>query len=185
MTTAELKTDLPNPAYSSAVQSRYKDAYLFAKSCINAGDVIKLLAAIVAVICIVLSCVEAYQSGNPGVAVGGILVGGLVGLGIYIFGILIAALGQVLIALLDTALNTSPYLDNDTRAEAMSLVSRFRNRDERASSNLASKSDEHTSDERHIDEAECPWCKTKGAETVQSDYGIRLRCSNCSREYDM
>jgi hypothetical protein len=36
-----------------------------------------------------------------------------------------------------------------------------------------------------IDEAECPWCKTRGAQVQQSDAGVRVRCCGCSREYDM
>jgi hypothetical protein len=82
------------------VQGRYKDAYFFADSAINAGKLVKTLGVIAAVICIVV-----------------------VGLSIYVLGMLIAAQGQVLMAMLDTALNTSPYLDAESRAEAMSLVS--------------------------------------------------------------
>jgi hypothetical protein len=121
----------------------------------------------------------------PSVAVVGILVGVLVGMGIYILGMLIAAQGQVLVALLDTALNTSPYLDADTRAMAMSLANPVNTSTSKAWATSSDKQGDKRIFGLIMDEAECPWCHTKGAQTVESDSGVRVRCCRCSREYEM
>jgi len=47
----------------------------------------------------------------------GIVVGGLG----FIFGVMVSAQGQLLKAILDTAVNSSPLLDDDQRARMMSL----------------------------------------------------------------
>jgi hypothetical protein len=52
---------------------------------------------------------------------GGAVVGGLVWLGFFILGVIICAQGQMLLAVLDSAVHTSPFLNNSLRASIMSL----------------------------------------------------------------
>jgi hypothetical protein len=52
-------------------------------------------------------------------AVLGALVGGL----FFLFGILISAQGQILLAQADSAIHTSPFLTEEEKAKAMSLPS--------------------------------------------------------------
>lgn len=49
--------------------------------------------------------------------VGALLFGAL----LYCVGVLVAAQGQILLATLDTAVNSSPFLTNEDKAKAMSL----------------------------------------------------------------
>jgi hypothetical protein len=51
----------------------------------------------------------------------GSVFGILAGLVLYVFGILISAQGQILQATLDSAVNSSPFLTDEMRAEMMSL----------------------------------------------------------------
>jgi len=58
---------------------------------------------------------------SPPIAVAGLLSAVVVGGLFYLLGVLISALGQILEASVDTAINTSPFLSNAHRAEIMSL----------------------------------------------------------------
>lgn len=53
------------------------------------------------------------------VAVGSVVLGGFVALLFFVAGVIIAAEGQLLLAALDTAVNSSPILTNDQRARIM------------------------------------------------------------------
>jgi hypothetical protein len=173
--------------YSIAVQHRYKDAYFFANSSIKTGDVIKMLAGIVAVIVVAASLWGANQFSAPGVMVGGILIAALVGVTIYLFGMLIAAQGQVLMALLDTALNTSPYLDENTRAEAMSLGANLPPATNvgtgRAGQSLLDSDEGENSRSKSQDS--CPHCGSTEIEFIKRYSGGAQdwRCSKCSRSF--
>ena len=50
----------------------------------------------------------------------GVVVGGFV----FLFGVMIAAIGQLLLAQADTAIHTSPFLTKEEKARAMSLTYR-------------------------------------------------------------
>jgi hypothetical protein len=122
MITTERDNVSTNPAYRSAMQGRYKDAYYFVHASVNTGKCIKGLAALAVVLGFIASGLVWNEFSSPGAPFLVILASAFVGVIIYVFGMLIAAQGQALMAVLDTALNTSPYLDDDSRAEAMSLV---------------------------------------------------------------
>ncbi|MEK6304553.1 MAG: hypothetical protein AABO41_28025 [Acidobacteriota bacterium] len=97
---------------ATALMTRYRDAYLVARATATIGKVIKGIGILVV----------ALGLGSAGQYLGGIgllvaLVGGL----LYCAGVLVGAQGQVLLASLDTAVNSSPFLTNEDRARAMSL----------------------------------------------------------------
>jgi hypothetical protein len=52
-------------------------------------------------------------------ALGSVIGGGAVALVFFVAGVIIAALGQLLLAILDTAVNSSPILTDDQRARIM------------------------------------------------------------------
>ena len=98
----------PEEAVSSLAK-RYQDAYLVA----NTTSSIVLGIAIFAV--------AVAESNSTQVIVVVLFAGIVIGGFIVMFGVLICALGQLLKATLDTALNTSPLLTNSERTKIMSL----------------------------------------------------------------
>jgi len=113
-----------DPAVKAMV--RYKDGYRVANFTSTAGTVIKILAV---VLCVVLVSLEFYFAqnflGNPQTDIGFtvlVLVSGASTFGIFfILGVIVSALGQQLKAGLDSAVNSSPFLDIPAKARAMSL----------------------------------------------------------------
>jgi hypothetical protein len=128
----------PTPATSlrtTSVVKRYTDSYRAAKFQTGIGTIVKIasiavgvLIALVAVIA--ASSIPIQQPGffGPTVSIVAPLVQGLgvlggaviAGIG-FLFGVMISAQGQLLKASLDAAVNTSPFLANEDRAEVMSL----------------------------------------------------------------
>jgi hypothetical protein len=103
--------------YSTLISDRYESCYRSAKSIVEQGETLKRLSVIVASLAVV-----------GGFLVGGTygLVGGLVfaiGLGgsTYSQGIQTVAQGQVLMAVTDTAVHTSPLMDDREKAELVGL----------------------------------------------------------------
>lgn len=52
---------------------------------------------------------------------GGIILGAIIAIPIYVLGVLVSALAQVLKATLDTAVHSSPFLTKEDMAKVMSL----------------------------------------------------------------
>lgn len=102
---------------------RYKDAYRIAKSIISFGIGVKLLAWIVGGIVVfigILALTQSNQYGNTSpFGWMGIIWGFATGFSIYILGIFISALGQLLKAVLDTAVNTSKLLTKEEMDEIL------------------------------------------------------------------
>jgi hypothetical protein len=93
---------------------RYKDAYLVANSVVGFGSTIKAVGVVLALLIAIVGFVAAESLGTAaGVACG--LVGLVMGAVIYIFGVLIAAQGQLHYAILDVAVNTSPVLPDEAK----------------------------------------------------------------------
>lgn len=110
---------------AKAVMARYQDAYGVARAIAGIGTLIKtvgmLLGGLIAFVFMLGSSqVPDYQ--KFGAFILGLVLAALVGGTFYLFGIVISALGQLLQAGLDTAVNTSPFLSHDQRANTMSLV---------------------------------------------------------------
>ncbi|SRR6266404_93786 len=102
---------------STALMKRYRDAYLVAKATATIGKVIKGIGILVAV----LGVIVAVQSASRGTGLVIFLLPAFVGALLYCVGVLVAAQGQILLATLDTAVNSSPFLTNEDKAKAISL----------------------------------------------------------------
>lgn len=102
-----------------ALMSRYTDSYLIARTITAFGATVKFIAFIIGGGIILVSIVVGGQSGQY--FIGGILVAAIVGIPIYVLGILVSAQGQILKATLDTAVNTSTLLTKDEMRQIMSL----------------------------------------------------------------
>jgi hypothetical protein len=116
-----------------ALRTRYTDAYRVARTIVAFANIIKgvglLVGALIAIyglypLLAILArdprLPEAIQSLSL-TSIVFIVCGCLVGLLSYLMGVLVSAQGQILLATLDSAVNTSPLLDNSHRAGIMSL----------------------------------------------------------------
>jgi len=100
--------------------SRYKDAYLTAGAISGIGGVIKALGIVFGAILILIGLIASSQLGIIAVlssSISGVLGGTI----LYVIGVLVSAQGQILKATLDTAVHTSPFLNDEQRLAAMRL----------------------------------------------------------------
>jgi hypothetical protein len=109
-----------------AIKGRYSDAYLVSQAVDGSGRVIKGIGVIAAAVFLLVGL---WWIGNGRVGDGSfpmgvvcIISGLFVGTLFYLIGVLISAQGQILKASLDNAVNSSPFLTDDHRAEIMSLL---------------------------------------------------------------
>jgi hypothetical protein len=117
------------PAVGAAVGSaggvvvnRYRDAYRVSTALLGLGNALKAVGAIVGVLIVLGSFASANsQFGGGGVIFGGVLAAAVVGGLFWVFGVIVAAQGQILRAQLDSAVATSRFLTDGERAEAMGL----------------------------------------------------------------
>jgi hypothetical protein len=119
--------------FSHSVLVRYKDAYLLARAITGIGKSVKFVGVAIFVLLAVGGILVVIQTTAPGVPgeqrqwsasqLGflGVPLGVIIGLPLYILGIIVAAQGELLKATLDTAVNGTPFLKDDQRASAMSL----------------------------------------------------------------
>jgi hypothetical protein len=104
----------------SLFDKRYREAYHHARLEVKIGRVVQVVGGAVAVILFVVGASlgqEVDQLGQArarvGGALAGFLVGCLTGLPIFLAGVAIAAQGQMQLASLDSALNSSRHLTDD------------------------------------------------------------------------
>ena len=110
------------PTPSSAIK-RYRDAYLVASAAIAFAAVIKMLGWVVAIITWIAGFILASQQREPqmGFMVAALISGVVQLIVFYFFGVLVAAAGQILRATLDTAVHSSPFLDDQQKAAAIGV----------------------------------------------------------------
>ena len=96
--------------------NRYRDAYLVARTIITVGGVVKSVGVVLAIVVTLVALLKFKME------LASVLAGLVIGVPLYVLGILVSAQGQILKATLDTAVNGSPHLSNDQKAETMSLV---------------------------------------------------------------
>lgn len=112
---------------SEVVKARYKDGYLVARTTTSFGDIIKNLGIVLGVVICLATLFAAANLGHDAgrgstlLPVAGIIQGCIVGVIVYGFGIVVSALGQIQKSSLDCAVNSSPFLSNEQRIEAMDL----------------------------------------------------------------
>ncbi|HEV2841993.1 MAG TPA: hypothetical protein VGW39_11755 [Chthoniobacterales bacterium] len=107
----------PSGSIGPWLSKRYSNAYTAAHAIVIIGKAIKAIAIIMFVI--VLIAGFSLGSGG-GYATGGFALALIVGIPVFILGIIVAALGQIALATLDTAVNTSRHLTNDELAAILS-----------------------------------------------------------------
>lgn len=101
--------------------NRYKDAYRVARTTNAIGDFAIVAGVVLAVLLTILGFLLAPQGAKGYGFFGGLLFGAVVGTLFIILGTLIAALGQTLMATLDTAISVSPFLTQEDKAKEMAL----------------------------------------------------------------
>ena len=106
----------PTGSPAARLMIRYRDAYVVGRTIVTVGDVVKGVGIVLAIGMTLAAWVN-FKMGPAG-----ILIGVVVGVPLYVLGILVSAQGQILKATLDTAVSGSPFLSNDQKAEMMSLV---------------------------------------------------------------
>jgi hypothetical protein len=104
-----------NSGLAISVKHRYVDAYRVADTIDWFGRAIKKVGAVLACV-IFIGAAESLHSAGAGV-VGALLVGSV----FFVIGVIVAAQGQMLRAMIDTAVNSSPFLSDPEKAASMSL----------------------------------------------------------------
>ena len=102
---------------AKTLKTRYLDAYRAARLTCGFGTLIKVMGIILGV----LIFFSSSEIGGSSGAVGGLVVGGAIGLLSFCFGLMVSALGQILKAALDSAVNSSPFLTHAEQATIMSM----------------------------------------------------------------
>jgi hypothetical protein len=100
---------------SAGVQARYIDAYRVAGTMNAFGQSAKIAGFIFAAVIFIYVTESMRSLGTAFIA--GAVIGGI----FFVIGIIVSAQGQMLKAVVDTAVNSSPFLDDNQRAATMSL----------------------------------------------------------------
>ena len=119
---AERPESIPSAAkeFSVALRKRYSDAYNEAHAIVTIGKTIKIIAIILSIVATVSGfALSAEQRGNDYLWMGGIIVACIIGIPVYILGILVSAQGQTSLATLDTAVNSSRNLSDEDVTKVM------------------------------------------------------------------
>ena len=111
-------------SFSSALSRRYRDAYSVAAGLVRFGNAVKRCSIILAGV-VMIGAVHFRQDSwgyiNWLFLLSGLLVAGITGAIGFMSGTFIAAQGQFMSAMLDTAVNTSPHLQDSEKASIMTL----------------------------------------------------------------
>lgn len=108
-------------SHASSVIHRYRDAYAVASAIVQQGQRVKTLAVVIGAVVLALSMIAAAKLAGTAAIVVGVTIALFAYGVIHSYGVRIAAEGQHLLASLDVAVNTSPFLNDNERAYAMSL----------------------------------------------------------------
>jgi len=101
---------------------RYQDAYLVARATTGIGAVVKFVGIGLGVLVWLVMVILGSQANRTGEAfLGGLVFGAVVAIPLYVLGVLVSALGEVLKATLDTAMHGSPFVKKEDMARVMSL----------------------------------------------------------------
>jgi hypothetical protein len=105
---------------------RYGNAYRIGKGLARIGRLARVVGPILGVLAFLVGLLLAGGNYPPGLGatttvLAGLLMSILVAVGVFLLGELVNALGQVLMVTLDTAVNTSPFLDNTQKSQILRL----------------------------------------------------------------
>ena len=99
---------------------RYQRAYSSAATIIGFGNLVKFISLAIGTIIVTVGFLQATDAGYGPLLIAGALVAGLsIAGGGWISGMVIQAQGQIIHSMLDTAVNTSPLLDNSLKAQCL------------------------------------------------------------------
>lgn len=107
--------------YVNSLKTRYKDAYSVAAAMATSGSITKVVGMVLGLVILTVAVIIG-QSTDALITVFGLVLALALGGVIFILGVVTAAIGQLLKASLDSAVNTSPFLSLEARAEIMSLT---------------------------------------------------------------
>lgn len=110
-----------------AMMQRYREAYRVSKSVDLVGKVARGVGAVVGLIGAAFAVAGISDPQTRSNAIGLVVALGCGALGIagavfYVMGVLLSAHGQLLMASLDAATHSSPFLSDEEKASAMSLI---------------------------------------------------------------
>ena len=99
---------------ATAIAKRYRDAYLEARAVVTFGSIVKGVGIVLALLLFI-----AAISDKGGLFF--VIIAIVVGAVFYVLGLLISAGGQMTLATLDSAVNTSEFLTREQRAAVLNL----------------------------------------------------------------
>ena len=107
-------------AFNEILRTRYSEAYTEAHVVVSIGKTIKNLAIFLFAVIFLVGIVMLFRNDAGGI--GAVVMAGafVIGIPIYILGVLVSAQGQTQLATLDTAINSSRHLTNDEVAQVLS-----------------------------------------------------------------
>lgn len=109
-----------DPSWSA--KCRYQHAYVVARRTITVGRIVKVIGIVLGLL--IARVVVKLGSQSDRIAQSflvGLLTGAVVAVPIYVLGVLVSAVGQILKATLDTAVHGSPFLKKEDMARVMCL----------------------------------------------------------------
>jgi hypothetical protein len=106
------------------LERKYRDAYRIGKGLAKMGRVAKALGLMLGVLTFLVALLLAGANYPPGLGTTttvlvGLLMSILVAIPAFLLGELVNALGQILMVTLDTAVNTSPFLDSTQKSQIL------------------------------------------------------------------
>ena len=104
--------------FTAMLKARYSDAFTEAHAVVTVGKVVKGIAVAIAAILLFIGLSMSDRGGSQ-FAIGGFVLGFIVGIPIYVLGILVKSHGQSQLAELDTAVNCSRHLKDDDVQEIL------------------------------------------------------------------
>ncbi len=104
----------------SSMMSRYRDAYLHARTVTAFGATVKGLAYLFWGIIVIIGLLASQSYGFLPL-LGSVFLGGFLAVPVYVLGVLVSAQGQMVKATLDTAVNSSQLITKDEMRTIMSL----------------------------------------------------------------
>lgn len=108
-----------SPAFK-AMRTRYRDAYNVARITTGIGAGIKVFGFLLGALVAMAAFLGSQQTGwVPGIVWFGVILGAVIATLFYVCGALIAAQGQILLATLDVAVNSTELLSLEEKAEIM------------------------------------------------------------------
>lgn len=164
---------------AKSLRNRYKDAYSVASAAVGIGSIIKGVGVVLGLL-IFFGPVVLGESTNSLLMASGVLLAIIIGIIMYMLGILTSAQGQILKASLDSAVNSSPFLSSDAKAEIMSLPRSLTVTTDQSSGNLhVASTKEHDSGTPVFQ----PMNETDGwkCRCGQTNTDDVTKCPNCGR----